>query len=281
MFGISSPTLAYALFATFFLLAPLTAKSDGTVTHLSGAASLRKADGRITPVLVGTKILEGEVISTGVGAYIRVEMSDGSEFVLRPDTTLKLEGYKFTQGKPTEDSLIYSVAKGGLRTISGFIGKRGNKDAYELKTPTATIGIRGTQFDLRVCDANCGALASGTYLSVRYGAVQASNSMGSQSFAAGQIAYVPAQQPPTILPRDPGVGFTPPAVIPKLDEKKKVAETAKAAETAPPPAQGSSQQNKPGSPASPPSNTTATSQPSAGSAQEQSSTPDAPGCVIQ
>lgn len=210
------------------VLAPLlllfgiaTAWADGTLTHMSGAVSVQKRDGGTTPGAVGTKVLAGESVITGSGGYARLEMTDGGEMVLRPDSQLKVESYKYVEAKPAEDSFVFSMIKGGLRTVTGLIGKRGNRDAYELRTATATIGIRGTQFDLRVCAANCGALADGTYLAVRFGAVQTSNAQGSLAVAAGQVAHVPPQRPPVMLPRDPGIGFTPPAVIPKLDEKKK------------------------------------------------------------
>lgn len=203
------------------LLGVAPAWADGTLTHLSGAVSILKADGKTLPGAVGIRALAGDTVVTGAGGYTRLEMTDGGEMVLRPDSQLKIEAYKFAEAKPTEDSFVFSMLKGGLRTVSGLIGKRGNRDAYELKTETATIGIRGTQFDLRVCQANCGALPDGTYLAVRFGAVQTTNAQGSLAVAAGQVAHVPPQRPPVMLPRDPGIGFTPPAVIPKLDEKKK------------------------------------------------------------
>ncbi|MEI8164193.1 MAG: FecR family protein [Betaproteobacteria bacterium] len=205
-----------------FMLGGVPAWAEGTLTHLSGPVSVQKPDGKTLPGSVGAKVAVGDTVVTGTGGYARMEMTDGGEIVLRPDSQLKVESYKFAVAKPTEDSFIFSMLKGGLRTVTGLIGKRGNRDAYELKTQTATIGIRGTQFDLRVCLANCGALADGTYLAVRFGGVQTTNAQGSLAVAAGQVAYVPPQRPPVILPRDPGIGFTPPAVIPKLDEKKKV-----------------------------------------------------------
>jgi hypothetical protein len=151
--------------------------------------------------------------------------------VLRPDSQLQIESYQYVAEKPTEDNFVFRMFKGGLRTVTGLVGKRGNREAYKLRTETATIGIRGTQFDLRVCAANCGALADGTYLAVRFGAVQTTNAQGTLPVAAGQVAFVPSQRPPVILPRDPGIGFTPPPVIPKLDEKKKVQAAAAAANT--------------------------------------------------
>ena len=221
----------FVLILPLFMLSAAPAWAEGTLTHLSGAVSVQKADGKTLPGSAGTKVGVGDTVVTGAGSYVRVEMSDGGEMVLRPDSQLQVESYKFNQAKPAEDSFVFNMLKGGLRTVTGLIGKRGNKDAYSLRTTTATIGIRGTQFDLRVCQANCGALADGTYLAVRYGAVQTSNAQGTLAVAAGQVAHVPPQRAPVMLPRDPGIGFTPPAVIPKLDEKKKQQSAPAASQT--------------------------------------------------
>lgn len=211
------------------ILCAAPAWADGTITHFSGEIAVQKKDGTTLPGTAGMKVSEGDVMITGANGYGRLEMTDGGEMVLRPNSQLKVESYRFNPNKPADDSFVFSMLKGGLRTVTGLIGKRGNKDAYELKTQTATIGIRGTQFDLRVCQGSCGSLADGTYLAVRFGAVQTSNAQGSLAVAAGQVAYVPSQRPPVMLPRDPGIGFTPPAVIPKMDEKKKQQSAAAAA----------------------------------------------------
>ena len=178
-------TRQFVLIPLFFMLGAAPAWAEGTLTHLSGAVSVQKADGKTLPGSAGTKVGVGDTVVTGAGSYVRVEMSDGGEMVLRPDSQLQVESYKFNQAQPAEDSFVFNMLKGGLRTVTGLIGKRGNKDAYSLKTTTATIGIRGTQFDLRVCQANCGALADGTYLAVRFGAVQTSNAQGTLAVAAG------------------------------------------------------------------------------------------------
>lgn len=221
----------FILASLLLMLGAVPAWAEGTLTHLSGPVSVQKPDGTTLPGTAGTKVDVGDTVITGAGGYARMEMTDRGEMVLRPDSQLKVESYKFAEAKPAEDNFVFSVLRGGLRTVTGLIGKRGNKDAYKLTTATATVGIRGTQFDLRVCQANCGALADGTYVAVRFGAVQTSNAQGSLAVAAGQVAYVPPQRPPVMLPRDPGIGFTPPAVIPKLDEKKKQAAAAAAANT--------------------------------------------------
>jgi len=231
----SHSTLRFFLAPLLLMLGAAPGWADGTLTHMSGAASILRADGKTLLGTPGARVYLGDTVITGAGGYVRVEMTDGGEIVLRPDSQLKIEAYKFTASKPADDSFVFSMLKGGLRTVTGLIGKRGNKDAYQLNTYTAVIGIRGTQFDLRVCQGNCGALADGTYIAVRFGAVQTTNAQGTLPVASGQAAYVPPQRPPVILPRDPGIGFTPPVVIPKLDEKKKLQAPA-AATSAPGPA---------------------------------------------
>ena len=219
MMNFQQPFRAFLAFLALTLTLPVWA--DGTITHFSGPVSILKADGKTLAAAAGTKAVTGDTVITGTKGYARLEMTDGSEMVLRPDSRLKIEAYHFDPAKPADDKSSFSMFQGGLRKITGLIGKRGNKEAYEMKTLTATIGIRGTQYDVRVCAGNCGALADGTYLAVRFGAIQATNSLGSLQIPAGQIAFFPPKAPPVILPRDPGIGFTPPAVIPKLDEKSK------------------------------------------------------------
>ena len=210
-----------ALLGVLMLFWQLTAWADGTITHLSGVVSVLKADGQKLTATQGLKVFTGDTLLTGDKGYVRVELSDGGEMVLRPDTQLIVKSYHFVKERPTEDSLVFGVLKGGLRKITGAIGKRGNPDAYQINTTTATIGIRGTQFDIRICHGNCGSLPDGTYLSVRYGILEVFNAQGSLTITAGQYAFIPLDAPPTLLPRDPGIGFTPPATIPKLDEGRR------------------------------------------------------------
>lgn len=217
------------------LLSTTVWANTGTITHLSGVVSVRKADGAPVAASAGTQVQGGDTITTGVGGFVRMEMSDGGEMILRPDSQLKIEAYSFDSAKPQEDKFVFSMLKGGLRALTGLVSKRGDHDAYRLKTPTATIGIRGTQFDGRVCQDSCGSLPNGDYFAVKSGAIQASNGAGSVLVPVGKVVFVPPLLPPVLLPRDPGIGFSPPAVIPKLNVKKLAAPApaAGSADTAP------------------------------------------------
>ncbi|MFM9914043.1 MAG: FecR domain-containing protein [Methylophilaceae bacterium] len=201
------------------LLLTGNAFADGKLSHLSGAVTVQKADGSKVAATPGAEVKQGDTVLTGVNGFARMETTDGGEIVLRPNSEFKIEKYNYDKAKPEEDSFVYNMVKGGLRTVTGLIGKRGNKDAYLGKTPTSTIGIRGTFFEVRVC-GECGSLPKGTYFSVRSGSISTGNSFGDITMTAGQIVFVPPNGAPQVLLRDPGIGFTPPADIPKLEDKK-------------------------------------------------------------
>lgn len=115
-----------------------------TVTHVSGPLAARKADGSVKAISLGSKIDEGDTVVTEKRTYARLKFDDGSEVTLKPNSQFKVEKFSYDKAKPKEDAASYKLIKGGLRTITGQIGKRGNQDSYQMKTPTATIGIRGT-----------------------------------------------------------------------------------------------------------------------------------------
>jgi hypothetical protein len=76
-----------------------------------------------------------------------VRFIDNSELALKPGTTVTIDQFAFDEAKPDADRAAYTLVKGGLRSITGLLGKR-NKDKFAMKTPSATIGIRGTTFFL-------------------------------------------------------------------------------------------------------------------------------------
>lgn len=208
--------LALALFALSY---SLISHADVRLTHLSGQVQIKQNSGGIITATPEADLSTGDAIVTGANGYVRVETSDGGVIVLRPNSEFNIEKYHFDTNKPEEDNFVFRILKGGMRTVTGLIGKRGNKNAYLGKAATATIGIRGTQFDVRVCQDDCGSLANGTYFMLRSGSIQTGNTFGDITMNAGQIVFVGLNQAPVVLPRDPGIGFTPPSAIPKVEPK--------------------------------------------------------------
>ena len=114
-------------------------------------------------------ILEHDVISTGAGSTGEIGFNDTSVVTLRENSQLKIVEYKYKAGASGNKSVM-SVIKGGLRTITGYIPKA-DPAAYEMKTPVATIGVRGTQYSMVYSD-------KGLLLKIDQGIITASNSAG-------------------------------------------------------------------------------------------------------
>lgn len=221
--------LCAALALTGLLAGPLAwaGQVAGTIVHLSGPLLDRKADGTVKVLGLKSEVESGDTLVTEKTTYAQIRFIDNGEITLKPGTTFHVENFAFDSGKPDGDSAAFSLVKGGLRSITGLLGKR-NKEKFSLKTPSATIGIRGTTFiaqfvpppgpDAPLPDARAQAgvtgapaLAPGLHLQVTDGAIVVTNNGGSQGFQAGQFGFVPGlNQAPVIVPPNPGVHFVPP-----------------------------------------------------------------------
>jgi hypothetical protein len=189
---------------------PVRAAGAGEVTHVSGAVMARKADGQSRILSVKSEVQEGDVLATAENSYARVKFADGTDAVLRPATQVKIDSFKFQEQRPQADNVVLSLLKGGMRAVTGLLGKR-SPASFRVGTPSATIGIRGTTFHAEVVGAGGGGLAPGLYVQVLDGVINLSNKGGSQNFSAGQFGFTPNfNQPPVVLPSNPGIQFTPP-----------------------------------------------------------------------
>ncbi|TAK46425.1 MAG: hypothetical protein EPO27_08035 [Betaproteobacteria bacterium] len=188
----------------------------GSVTHLSGAVVARRGDGQSQILSVKSEVREGDVIATAENSYARVKFGDGTEVVLRPNTQLKVDAFKYEEQRPREDNVLLSLLKGGLRSVTGLLAKR-NAASFRVQAPNATIGIRGTSFGLLYCQNDCGKVpgpggnppANGLHVDVSDGAIVVSNAGGSQEFKVGQFGYVQTSQtPPVEVPPGQGTQVT-------------------------------------------------------------------------
>jgi hypothetical protein len=180
------------------------AAGAGQVQYLSGTLSVQQPDGKTKILSQKSQVQPGDVLTTQKDSFAQINFTDGSSTTLRPNTQLKIDSYKYVQNKPEEDSVFFRLLKGGLRTVTGLIGKRGNQDAYKIGTSTATIGIRGSSGDTTVVEAG-GNVPPGTYHTTYTGTYVLQNGQGSQLIGEGQFGFAGQGTAPVLLPGDPGL----------------------------------------------------------------------------
>jgi hypothetical protein len=211
----------------------------GTVVNLSGALLAKKADGTVKVLALRSEVEQGDTLVAEKGTYAQIKFIDNSEITLKPNASFKIDKFNFETDKPAADAAEFSLVKGGLRSITGLLGKR-NKEKFLMKTPTATIGIRGTTFDAEYVEESAEALAAkqdylmastadlgnslpvkplqlaqlgqppkpgapggtlrpGLHVFVLDGLIQLSNSGGSMQFTAGQFGFTPSFKQPPVV----------------------------------------------------------------------------------
>lgn len=213
------------MWLSFGMAAGALAAADGigVVMNVEGSLSAKGADGTLRPLAVWAKVLAGDTLFTGKDSYARVKFSDGGQISLRPISQFKIEDYHHDEQEPGKDAAKFNLLKGGLRAISGLIGKRGDQDSYAVKTQTATVGIRGTKFGVLFCKGDCEGippaadgkpLEDGTHLEVLEGRIIVRNSAGAQELDAGQFGFVASvSTPPIAVSEERGVKVDIPAKI--------------------------------------------------------------------
>jgi hypothetical protein len=197
-------------------MAASAAPVAGVVAQLSGPMTARGADGALRPLALKSEVAGGDTLLTGSGAYALVRFIDNSELTLRPDTSVKIDQFSFQDARPEQDSAAFTLIKGGLRSVTGLLGKR-SKEKYAMQTPSATIGIRGTTFFLEYIVAAGEAAASpgldpGLHVHVSEGGISLVNEVGAFQYDPGQFGYIKDMRTkPVKMFANPGMRFTPPA----------------------------------------------------------------------
>ena len=138
----------------------LTKSKVGYVVRLQGPSSAQDVNGKTQQLQINSQIFEGDRIKTEVGSSLYVLMDDGAEVYLKEDSVLKVTEYVITSGYDKGSSSILDLLRGGLRTITGLIGDSAVSN-YQVQTGLATIGIRGTDYVIKLCKLDDCSLAVG------------------------------------------------------------------------------------------------------------------------
>jgi hypothetical protein len=135
------------------------AEPAGRVLFVAGNVRVTDPTGNVRALERGASVEEGDTIATHDGR-VQVQFKDGAFLALQPETRFRVERYRYTAAGDAEDSVVMSLIKGGLRTISGLVGKK-HRDDYRMDSAVATIGIRGTDYALELDTTLSGHVAAG------------------------------------------------------------------------------------------------------------------------
>lgn len=171
-------------------LAGIARDSVAVVTGASGDTVLLRAGSLTSPVRPGMQLAAGDRLFTRGGGRVALRFSDGAVMALHPNTEFRIDDYQYDTA---DQRSFLSLMRGALRTVTGAIGRR-QRDDYRLNTPSATIGIRGTEYEASetVCPpSGCGpGERPGLALRVIQGRVALSNEAGSLEVGAGATGLV-------------------------------------------------------------------------------------------
>ena len=138
---------------TLFLLAllPLNVYAGlaGHVILTKGNVSAVSETGDSRSLKRRSKIMSGDIIKTGTGSSVQIRFIDKALMTIKANSEMNITEYQLENPKEGgKEKALMRLVKGGFRTISGQIGK-GDKSAYKVDTPAASIGIRGTNYEVQ------------------------------------------------------------------------------------------------------------------------------------
>lgn len=119
----------------------------GKVVWLQGTLKAVMKNNELRLLQKSSIIYANDTLETDHDSKAQIVFTDNTLLTFRPDTEFHIDQYKFNKNeKKGSGTYVMNLIKGGFRTITGLIAKE-NPDNYKVKTPVATIGVRGTEYN--------------------------------------------------------------------------------------------------------------------------------------
>jgi hypothetical protein len=165
------------------------ARMEFTIGQVTGI----DAGGRARALRKGSVLAAGDTVRTGQGRA-QIRFSDGGYTSLQPGTEFRIDDYHYDRKDVGKSRSFFSLLKGGLRTITGTIGHL-RKKSYQLRTPVATIGIRGTEY--------LASLDNSLTVHVGEGEIEVCSELSCANFGSHETGFVPDRYSPPIQVENP------------------------------------------------------------------------------
>ena len=141
------------LLTTVFLSCALSAAPAwagiGKVSNHAGAAASLQRGKQTLPAQLNTDINSMDVVSTRKGTTMNIDFIDKTKVKITENSRLVIDDFVFDPKQTDASRLALKVSMGTVRYASGQIAKV-NQQKVNIKTPTASIAVRGTDFHMTV-----------------------------------------------------------------------------------------------------------------------------------
>lgn len=117
---------------------------SGTVLAVVQAANIDGTTGKLV-IQPDQAVFSGDRVETGPAGSAQIKFRDNTKLVVGPNSSMVIDAFVFSDNDSARKVSI-DVIKGTLRFMTGS----SPKDAYSIRTPTATIAVRGTEFDIAI-----------------------------------------------------------------------------------------------------------------------------------
>ena len=178
----------------------------GRFLYSFGEVAVTSSKGESRPAQRGQQVNEGDLVITGPDGSAQLRMDDNGMLAIRANSRVRIDEFRYSGKEDGNERSFFALLQGGFRAITGAIGSL-NKQNYRIRTPTATIGIRGTDHEPFFVPAGphpFGDAAPGTYDKVNTGEAYIETTDGLLGISPNQVGFAAGQNArPVLLPAMP------------------------------------------------------------------------------
>ena len=174
-------TVSSVVLAAFFA-GGASAQSANKVGVASAVKNRVEGSSGNRALAAGSSVFAREVVRTGEESTAQLLFLDETSLSIGPQSEVTLDRFVFDPNRGA-GNVIISATRGAFRFVSGSQ----QPTSYQIRTPVATIGVRGTVFDLYLAKNNQGQLVAVVIL------VQGSATVGKYTLSKPGQALVMTQ----------------------------------------------------------------------------------------
>jgi hypothetical protein len=127
----------------------VSANDVGEIKTVKGAAHVERG-GKKLPAAAGMQLRQADTVVTGADGAVGITFLDNSLFSAGPNSVLVINKYRFDTTTHAGE-FDASLNKGSLAVVSGKMVKQ-SPESMRIRTPSSIMGVRGTEFVVRVAD---------------------------------------------------------------------------------------------------------------------------------